>query len=137
MPTLNEFVGKWTLRREIEDRRAGQTGHFEGEARFVPFADGLRYEEEGTLYLGPQPMHAAQSHLWSSIGDLIRVTFSDGRPFHDFDASEVAPTARHDCAPDIYLVTYAFPNWPDWSVKWEVSGPRKDYTLRSSYVLRT
>jgi len=57
---LAEFEGVWRIARSIDDRRDGQAGRLEGEARFLPEAQGLRYEEIGLLrFPGAPPMQAS------------------------------------------------------------------------------
>ena len=131
---LARMAGDWTLRREIEDRRAGGVGRYEGTAAFAPEPGGLRYREAGTLLLPGRPaLVAERRYLWRADGDRVIVTFDDGRPFHAFDARLDRPEAGHDCAPDRYEVAYDFASWPAWRAVWVVRGPRKDYALRGLY----
>ncbi len=133
MPELDDFQGAWRIARVIEDARAGTTGHFTGIARFTPDGAGLALVETGTLHLaGQAPIAASRRYLWRACPDGIAVHFEDGRFFHDI-APGTAPTARHDCPPDLYHVAYDFAAWPEWRATWVVHGPRKDYVLRSRY----
>lgn len=125
---LTDFAGEWQIRRRIEDRHAGQEGRFEGVARLA--ADGV-WHETGTLEIGGARFPAERRYLWSEAEEGIAVAFADGRPFHQFSAD--APEAVHWCAPDDYRVCYDFTRWPVWRAEWRVSGPRKDYTMRSEY----
>ncbi|MFY0691971.1 MAG: trigger factor [Paracoccaceae bacterium] len=135
MPALDAFGGTWTLEREIEDYRSGATGGLTGQAVFAPDAHGaMLYEEDGTLRLGAQPpMRATRRYSWASGADGITVFFEDGRLFHTIAADQARPEARHDCAPDLYLVSYDFSRWPAWSATWRVTGPAKDYRMVSRY----
>ncbi len=95
---------------------------------------GLTYTEEGTLaFPGQPPLTARQSYLWRADGAALAVHFQDKTAFHHIDLTKKNPTARHDCAPDTYLVTYDFTAWPNWSATWTVTGPRKDYVSTSRY----
>lgn len=129
---LEDFTGRWRIERRIDDRLGGVTGRFEGVAEFTPAATGLAYREEGRLRLGAGPeVVAVRDYLWRQEGGRIVVLHGDGRPFHDFDPAE--PGARHWCDPDDYRVRYDFARWPEWRAEWTVLGPRKDYTMRSTY----
>ncbi|MFP4327634.1 MAG: DUF6314 family protein [Paracoccaceae bacterium] len=129
---LEDFEGHWCLARRILDRRGRMLGRFEGMAVFAPDETGLRYSEAGTLRLGAAPpVPARRAYLWRAEGAGIAVLFEDGRPFHRFSAA--APAARHDCAPDLYLVRYGFGHWPCWSARWRVTGPAKDYVMLGLY----
>jgi hypothetical protein len=133
---LAQLAGRWTLLREIEDRRAGVSGRFEGVAEFAPGPGPgeMRYREEGALHLPGQPaLVAERRYRWRADGDRVIVEFDDGRPFHAFDARLPRPGAGHDCPPDRYEVTYDFAPWPEWRAVWAVRGPRKAYTLRGLY----
>ena len=129
-----DFEGRWRIVRRIEDRRAGQTGAFEGEAAFSPVPGGLRYSEAGQLRLGTGPaMQATRAYLWAFDGARVQVAFDDGRPFHAFSLAEAAE-ADHWCDPDDYRVAYDFSAWPLWRAVWTVSGPRKEYVMDSVYT---
>ena len=62
----------------------------------------------------------------------IEVRFDDGRFFHRFAGAE-RPEAAHDCAPDVYRVPTTSRDWPRWRADWRVTGPRKDYVMRTHY----
>ncbi len=130
---LQDFAGRWRLDRRISDARTGREGRFAGEAVFTPEGATLLYREAGELRLDDRTMAAEQAHVWRQEGTRICVVFSDGRPFHCFEAGVATPAARHDCAPDIYRVAYDFGSWPDWRAEWRATGPGKDYVLVSTY----
>ncbi len=134
-PVLQGFIGDWTLSREIEDFAQDRRGRMTGSALFTPEDGGLRCRETGTLaFDGLPPMATERETLWQASGGWIAVAFADGRPFHRFRPADAAPAARHDCAPDLYLVTYDFARWPDWRAEWRVTGPRKDYRMTTAYT---
>ncbi|MBP7241379.1 DUF6314 family protein [Amaricoccus sp.] len=132
---LSAFEGAWELARDIADARSGQRGRFVGRARFIPTPEGLRYREEGELTLGDGPgITATRDYLWRAGADgAIEVLFADGRLFHSFHPADPAPTAEHECPPDLYRARYDFAAWPCWQVEWRVSGPRKDYDMVSRF----
>ena len=107
---LMDFAGDWGVIRVIEDR-LGPPGQFEGTAALTPDGPGLTYMEKGRLTLG-----------------------SDARPIHRFDPNLGGAGERHYCDPDFYDVVYALDDWPNWSSTWTVTGPRKDYTMRTQFA---
>ncbi|MBV0912916.1 DUF6314 family protein [Anianabacter salinae] len=132
-PNIDAFAGDWALSRRIEDARAGETLTFAGTAQFVPDAAGFTYIEDGLLQAPDRPaMRAQRRYLWRQGAAGIEVYFADGRFFHLIGAGP-SPAAEHDCAPDVYRVRYDFIGWPDWRAEWRVTGPHKDYVLRSEY----
>lgn len=129
MRRLQDFEGRWALSRRITDARTGGEGRLEGTARFTPDAEGLRYEETGTLTLGGTSVAASRVYLWRAAPGLdgIDVFFDDGRAFHRIGEGD-RPETFHDCAPDRYAGQYDFTGWPVWQLRWQVTGPRKDYS---------
>ncbi|MHC0053140.1 DUF6314 family protein [Actibacterium sp. D379-3] len=137
MPRLDAFAGEWIIRRDIEDARAGGRTRFEGRALLTPDGAGLRYDEEGLLQVPGQPaMAASRRYLWRPAENGIVLFFADGRPFHVIGPGQ-APQATHHCDPDLYQVSYDFGHWPGWQATWRVTGPRKDYVMRSDYSRKT
>lgn len=131
---LADFAGRWRIARRIDDRMAGRVGRLAGMAVFSPQGDGLRYVETGLLRFPGQPaLEARQSYCWREDGQGVAVAFSDGRPFHRFALTGAASQAAHWCDPDRYEVRYDFAAWPDWSARWKVAGPRKDYVSVTRY----
>ncbi len=134
MISATDFEGRWQIERSIEDHLTGLNGWFEGTADFAPNGPGqLAYTEKGTLTMGSAaPMRAERRYIWTIAGDTVAVLFDDGRPFHSFDLRDGAQ-ADHLCGDDLYCVEYRFEAWPRWRAKWSVTGPRKDYTMRSDF----
>ena len=132
--SLIDFAGKWILLRKIDDTGAGRVGNFSGIAEFTPIKDGLNYVETGELTLaGQSPVSASRCYVWRQDEGRILVDFEDYRPFHHFATDQRISLATHDCPPDIYQVRYDFTQWPEWSARWQVNGPRKDYCMVSHY----
>ena len=121
-PDLLDFVGDWRFDRRIE-HASGDVANAEGRATFTPHGAALDYVENGRLSQNGGPaLTGTRRYRWAPG---LQVFFDNGRFFHT-----VPPTgqvARHDCAPDLYVGTYAFDNWPEWTVTWTVTGPAKDY----------
>jgi hypothetical protein len=123
------LLGAWELSRVIEDRLAG-----------------VQHTVDGTLLLSaesPTRLRWAEAGRWHQEGGDVDVRrdlwlvhddgagwwmrFDDGRDFHPWTPGE---RVVHPCAPDTYcgLVSGS----PEgWTVRWDVTGPRKDYTMRT------
>mgnify|MGYP000400557302 CR=1 FL=1 len=130
---LDDFAGKWTLRRKIQSD-LGPDATLEGEAEFTPHDGGLRLTESGLLQMEGQnqSLNAVQTYHWYRSGLDILVRFNDGKFFHSF-VPERQAHAKHWCAPDQYDVKYDFARWPVWQSEWTVKGPRKSYVMVSTY----
>jgi hypothetical protein len=64
---------------------------------------------------------------------LARLSFADGRPFHDLDLSAGRWQAQHGCAPDRYDGEFLALSSVQWRSAWRVTGPRKDLLIRGGY----
>lgn len=132
--SLAQFEGVWAIDRHILDHRAGAEGRLTGTATFTPDGEGLTVHETGELrYAGQPPIRAERRYLWRERAGRVEVLFDDGRPFHAFPLDTATPEARHACDPDAYAVRYDFGAFPDWTARWRVTGPRKDYTMTTRY----
>lgn len=135
MRGLNDFEGAWLFRRRITDPAGAETARAEGTLTFAPGEGGLVAEERGTLSLpGAAPMQAERRTIWRAGDDVIETFFADGRPFHRIDLGADVSTDRHLCSPDLYDVAYDFRAFPFWTALWRVTGPRKDYVMRSAHL---
>ncbi len=132
LPRFADFAGQWHVERHITDRHAQSTGRFEGIARFTPDNRGFAYHESGHLHLpGHAPFVAERRYHWRLENGEVIIDFEDGRFFHSIRDTDTEAT--HWCDPDHYVVRYDFTDWPNWSSRWTVSGPRKAYEMITRY----
>lgn len=125
------FLGRWRIEREIADR-CGPDAVFAGQARIEEGTGGWTYHETGLLrFADGGAFEAERRYLWRPGNGAIAVLFDDGRAFHTIPLEGGGD--RHLCAPDIYDVVYDLSRWPYWEAVWTVTGPRKDYVMRSRY----
>lgn len=125
---LADFIGKWCITREIT-HADGTRASFAGVAEWLPAEGGADYVERGVLDMGTARFNAERRYRWS---DDLDVYFDDGRFFHAVPQCD--GDAAHWCDPDQYDVTYDFTRWPEWTARWQVRGPRKDYVMVSVYT---
>lgn len=64
------------------------------------------------------------------------VRFADGQPFFEVELSDGCGTMLHKCGADTYRGTIEIFDMACFAMTWQVSGPRKDYCLRSRYRRR-
>ncbi|MFL6732279.1 MAG: DUF6314 family protein [Sphingomicrobium sp.] len=136
VPNLKAFLlGSWNVQRIVIDRAHAMTGGLKGEATFTPCADGLLYEEHGTLTLGEHRGRAEQSYLYEfpETEGRASVRFRDGRAFHELDLSHGQHRVCHDCHPDLYDGVFIALSSTAWQSEWNVTGPRKQYGLLTTY----
>jgi hypothetical protein len=125
---LADFLGDWSLSREIV-HDDGTRARFVGRACWRTEGAGALQEETGVLEMAGQGFAAQRRYLWAEDLD---VRFEDGRFFHR--VPPLGGPVSHLCPPDHYAGVYQFAGWPDWEVRWRVSGPRKAYVMVSRYT---
>ena len=122
-----DLLGRWELDREIDDRAAAERHRVDGVLTLELVAPGrVRWSETGR-WRHPTGDVDVRRDLWlvHEPADGWWVRFDDERDFHPWSPGE---PVVHPCAPDTYrgVVTGTADSW---TVVWEVTGPRKDYTM--------
>lgn len=138
--TTGYLLGTWHVDRDLVDQRTGVAGTFRGTAVFRHLPDGgpggapaVEHAERGELDWGGVVGPAGRTlHVLPEDG-AARVTFADGREFHDLDLRPGHWSAHHPCAPDSYAGTFTVVSPDEWHVRWDVTGPAKDHTLTTVY----
>ena len=134
---LRRLIGRWSLERTID----GQAS-MRGTAGFEPTADDwIEYREEGELRLANgQRFDAERRYRYSELAGGFAVFFAEtpARLFHEVTlerrpGSVLAGHASHLCARDHYRSEYLFAPDDSFSVRHEVRGPRKEYTISTVY----
>src|SRR5262245_23363089 len=120
------------LHREIDDARFG-AGVFVGAATFTPHSDGrLLYEERGDLKIGGWRGPAWRNWIYALEGDALAVRYPGTlAELHLFRFARGKPARHtHICGADRYEAELV---GADGSVSllYSVSGPGKDYRLRT------
>lgn len=144
---MNERVfrfleGRWSVRRHFE---GSYEGSFSGEAFLAPVAgeeSTYRYTEQGKLTDGEgKQFDAGQSYLYRLAEGKLRM-LKRGEPewvvMHDLEFREdgrlATATHSHLCGQDHYTATYRIDlDAETWEVAYDVTGPKKDYRIRSVY----
>ncbi|NEA41593.1 DUF6314 family protein [Streptomyces sp. SID11385] len=139
VPDLLAFLaGRWRVERTAEDRHTGTRGHFTGTADFTALpGGGLRHHEEGVFTWDGVARPAYRTLRWlpgPHGAASARVTFDDGRFFHDLDLRTGHAVADHPCSLDLYRGEFTVSAPDVWSVVWRVAGPAKDLILRTEHT---
>jgi hypothetical protein len=156
--------GRWALHRTIEDRRgqdvtASGVADFVGLSD-----GRVRWHESGTMHHARAEMTFTRTLYLKPVTDAAEggegweVTFEDGRPFHPWPDPETVERHRsaagasgdactegrartsgtdfvHVCTPDLYRGVLVEPVGTDeWTLRWDVTGPRKDYVMTTRYT---
>ena len=138
MPT--DLLGSWALVREVDDRLAGERRDVVGTATLaLETPDRVRWHEEGTMTWPGHVVPVTRTLYIDRIVDRNEsewdVSFEDGRPFHPWTVGE---PVDHPCGRDHYHGLLATNGDPatHWTVVWDVSGPAKDYVMKTSLTGR-
>ena len=133
---FQKLEGDWNLERKISDGSC-----FRGVARFS-FAerDKLLVAETGKLDMANGTrLEASRNWIWHLSGEQqLEIFYGEDsqRLYHALDLSLSQNgwrgQATHLCEPDTYLGEYIFFD-EGFIIKQEVSGPKKDYSMVSTY----
>lgn len=122
------LLGRWRLDRVIEDAYAGQRSTVAGVLELVEEGPGsIRWEEQGRWHRGGDILEVRRRLNLELRESAWWVLFEDGRPFH---AWTPGTQVVHPCGADTYrgLVSGGA---DQWTVRWDVEGPAKDYSMTS------
>ena len=135
---MKKLIGSWSFDRVIESQATMQ-----GIATFTPLDSGrLAYRERGCLKLANgTEVQAEREYFFSNSGGGFKVFFREDPPrlFHEISLSAssggtLSGHARHLCNRDDYQSAYMFLPDGTFVVRHVVSGPRKDYTMSTTYT---
>ena len=130
------LAGDWRLDRRVDGRPL-----MDGQASYRAGHGGcLTYHEKGRAHLaGGASFAAERAYLYRQRPTGFAVFFMEDPP-RLFHAVALTPRcdalvgdARHLCAADLYLSHYEFCADGTFSTRHDVSGPRKNYALETTY----
>lgn len=133
-----KLIGSWSFSRVIENQATMQ-----GIATFTPLGAGrLAYCEQGNLKLANgTEVQAEREYVFGNSDGGFKVYFKEDPPrlFHEIalfasDRGELSGRAGHLCGHDDYQSAYTFLPDGTFVVRHMVSGPRKDYTMTTTYM---
>lgn len=134
----NRLAGSWQFNRVIE----GQ-GTVQGIATLTTLdGDSLAYREQGQLrLLNGTEFQTEREYIFASSATGFQVFFKETPPrlFHEISLSAstsgvLSGAADHLCNLDTYRSSYTFLPDGRFVIRHIVEGPRKDYTMTTTYV---
>ena len=135
---LRKFlIGKWKLKRDVENHLTNEIGKLNGYANFSPMGDGtpLYYGERGEFYFGQLRFESFQNYIFE-FPQLhnSEVLFRNRKKFHTLDLSHGKWNSIHNCSADRYSGLFNVRNLDNWSSIWEIRGPKKNSKITSNYI---
>jgi len=133
-----KLIGSWSFNRLIEGQATMQ-----GIATFMRLNErSLAYREQGRLRLSNgTELQAERAYIFNKGDHGFRVFFEENPPrlFHEISLSAsvggaLSGSAGHLCNLDNYQSSYTFLADGRFVVRHVVSGPRKDYTMTTTYT---
>jgi hypothetical protein len=121
------LLGTWRLSRVIDDRQAGVESRVDGRLLLTEVEPGrIRWEESGRWHQQTGDVNVRRD-LWLERVDpgTWWVRFENGADFHPWSPGQ---RVTHPCSPDTY-VGLVDGTGDHWVVRWDVTGPSKDYTM--------
>jgi hypothetical protein len=133
---LARLEGEWTLIRHVDGRPL-----MKGRATFSANHDAsLTYHERGRVqWADGRAFEAERRYVYRASPTGFAVFFFEEpyRLFHDVGLQEAhggfMGQASHPCKDDFYLSRYEFLADGTFFIRHAVSGPRKGYTLETTY----
>lgn len=141
---FESLKGVWELYRHWD----GIQGYMQGMAFFQPRASGvLSYQEQGrATFRKDKTFLAYRTYTYVYEQDTIAVYLGDREQkqparllhtlqFHSARAvnTPLVATGTHVCADDVYRACYTFVSSQHFQLTYQVHGPRKDYTIQTSF----
>jgi uncharacterized protein DUF6314 len=140
-----ELVRQCTFRAGSEHEE-GTSWHRRGEGSIRATWNGVRrleWEETGAWHQDdgrPTPYRNRLRWEWDALSPEIRLYHLRRGPEHPIHLADLAPTtddrfvgaAPHHCAPDLYRAELIVSS-DMLELSWRVTGPAKDYSLRTVY----
>lgn len=124
-----DLLGDWALSRAIVEHPSDQHSSVEGFTSLTLQDDGrIRWSETGILTRQDLQTTVTRVLYLEQRDTGWFVTFEDGRDFHPW---QPGAAVEHACSPDLYVGTVERQGVDQWSVRWRVTGPSKDYTMTS------
>ncbi|MCW2841019.1 MAG: hypothetical protein JWR55_2502 [Aeromicrobium sp.] len=124
------LLGTWSMDRTIDDRLGTEISSVDGTSELVLEDDGrVRWSERGTLHRGDLDIPVSRVLFVEHRAGGWWVTFDDGRDFHPWAPGD---EVVHPCAADTYVGRIEAKDADRWTVRWDVMGPAKDYTMTTT-----
>jgi hypothetical protein len=122
------LLGDWRLSRTIDDHLSGRQSRVDGSLTLAAVTPvRIRWEEQGRWHRSDGDLDVRR-RLWLVLAEDSGhwwVRFEDGQAFHPWTPGL---SVLHPCGADTYR-GLVLGTTHRWSVRWDVTGPAKDYRM--------
>lgn len=129
---FDSLEGHWQWRRTISEQGTAQ-----GKASFTRLSPTqLAYREDGLLSTQSTDFKMFRTYTYQLEEENISVFFAGhtNSLFHRLQfTSPITASASHLCLCDHYEATYTFLNPTTFRLTYQVKGPKKDYTIDTTF----
>ncbi len=123
-------MGTYIFNRTIDDRYANTRHVASGTLHITP----TTWQENGVLHsLNDSPFY--QNYDLEFIDNGLCVSYANGGVFYHLPQIDGIHHITHNCGDDMYRGIWTYIN-KTLDLTWEVKGPRKEYTMCSTYILK-
>jgi len=130
----SDILGQWELTRNIKDKLNDKIFNLIGISIFTENNASYVCNETGIIKSDNFQSKAHQTYSWLLKPKGWEISFLNGNFFHDLELVMCDQQVYHKCNNDIYRGFFKLNLPTDFSVTWNVSGPRKDYQSQSYYI---
>ncbi|MBS0350149.1 MAG: hypothetical protein JSR33_02995 [Proteobacteria bacterium] len=140
---FNNFKGVWKFERFISNE-----GSVKGQATFAEIKPNvLKYSETGVWIMADKNMEISRQYQYhyNPETDKIIVFFDENPPrlFYELNVAFAEAktsvctiaTGEHLCNKDTYKATYKFISSNQFTLFYQVNGPRKQYVIQTNFEL--
>lgn len=136
---FNNFAqGLWKINRTIIHNNPYSHVEISGTASFSLHNDVLLYHEKANLKNLTQYEtygYRRYRYIYDQNAQKLFKYFDDGKLFYELHFENGSASGHHLCNDDTYSAKYQFLSDKNFSLSYEVQGPKKDYRILTEYVL--
>jgi len=129
----------WYFQRRVIHQYTSQVAYIDGTASWQntdesDTVQSLLYHETGVIRLENYTGTATQTYRYAFPSHTVaEVYFNDGHFFYTLDLTTSHCKIQHLCREDVYHGVFDAISETTYQQIWRVTGPRKDYTSRTTF----
>jgi len=131
---FNILQGSWKLDRTITSFNK-LIGTASGIANAIKINDStLFYKEELEVIINNVKTKSHKQYLYNLEDGKLYKKFDDNTLFYQLIFKKYLAKGVHLCGKDLYKATYKFYNDTNFSLEYDIKGPRKDDVIKTEFL---